>query len=119
MYIPELIRKEGLRRGLSPRTIKIYNHCVERFFRKCYKQPNEATKQDVKDFLDKLIEKGAGGNTINVYLNALKFLYREVLNRKLLVNIRYSKVPKALPTVLTKEEIRSLFDKVFIYDPFI
>ena len=112
MHIPELIKKEGLRRGLSPRTIKTYNHCVERFFRKCRKKVNEITKQDVKDFLDKLIEKGAAGNTINVYLNALKFLYREVLNRKLLVNIRYSKVPKALPTVLTKEETRALIGTI-------
>ena len=112
MYVPELIRKEGLRRGLSPRTIKTYNHCVERFFRKCRKEVNETTKQDVKDFLDRLIEKGAGGNTINVYLNALKFFYGQVLNRKLTVYIRYSKTPKSLPTVLTKEEVTKLISAI-------
>ncbi len=112
MYIPELIRKEGLRRGLSPRTIKTYNHCVERFFRRCRMQPNEVKKQDIKDFLDKLVEKGAGGNTINVYLNALKFFYGRVLNRKLMVYIRYSKTPKTLPTVLTKEEVTKLISAI-------
>ena len=112
MYIPELIRKEGLRRGLSPRTIKTYNHCVERFFRKCRKEVNEITKQDVKDFLDKLIEKGAGGNTINVYLNALKFFYGQVLNKRLMVYIKYSKTPKTLPAVLTKEEVTKLISAI-------
>lgn len=112
MYIPELIRKEGLRRGLSPRTIKTYNHCVKRFFSQCHKQPNEVKKQDVKDFLDQLIEKGAGGNTINVYLNALKFFYGQVLNRKLMVYIRYSKTPKTLPAVLTKEEVTKLISAI-------
>src|SRR3989338_1031666 len=112
MYIPELIRKEGLRRGLSPRTIKTYNQCIKSFFSKCSKQPNEVKKQDVKDFLDRLIEKGAAGNTINVYLNALKFLYTEILGRKLLVSIRFSKTPKTLPVILTKEEVRKLIDAV-------
>lgn len=112
MYIPDLIRKEGLRRGLSSKTIKTYNHCVRRFFSKCPNDPKEVKKHDVKDFLDKLIEKGAGGNTINVYLNALKFFYGQVLNRKLMVCIRYSKTPKTLPTVLTKEEVTKLISAI-------
>ena len=112
MYIPELIRKEGLRRGLSHKTIKTYNHCVRKFFSKCPKQPNEVKKADVKDFLDNLIDKGAGGNTINVYLNAIKFFYGQVLNRKLVLYIKYSKTPKSLPTVLTKEEVLSLIGAI-------
>ena len=112
MYIPELIRKAGLRRGLSHRTIKTYNDCVRIFFNVCRKHPNEVKKQDIKDFLDKLIEKNCAGNTLNVYLNALNFFYREVLNRKLMVNIRYSKTPKTLPTVLTKEEVMILIEAI-------
>lgn len=59
-----------------------------------------------------MIERGAGGNTINVYLNALKFFYEQVLNRKLMVHIRYSKTPKTLPTVLTKEEVTKLISAI-------
>ena len=112
MYIPELIRKAGLRRGLSHRTIKTYNDCVRKFFSICRKQPNEVKKQDIKDFLDRLIEKNRVGNTINVYLNALNFFYSEVLNRKLMVNIRYSKTPKTIPTVLAKEEVMRLLEAI-------
>ncbi|MEK6838037.1 MAG: tyrosine-type recombinase/integrase, partial [Nanoarchaeota archaeon] len=50
--------------------------------------------------------------SLNVYLNAINFFYREVMNRKITVNIRYSKTPKALPVVLTKEEVARLMDAI-------
>ncbi len=112
MDINELIRKEGLRRGLRPRTIQTYQQCVERFFRKSGKEPLSLHKQDIKDFLDILINKGAPGNTLNVYLNALKFFYEEILHRRLTINLRYSKVSKRLPDFLTKEETINLISSI-------
>jgi len=110
MYPPELIRKEALRRGLRPRTIATYQQCVSCFFKFCKKEPLEVRKQDIQEFLDHLLERNSPGNTLNVYLNALKFFYQEVLHRKLTIKLRYSKVPKKLPEFLSKEEIVSLFD---------
>ena len=112
MDIPELIRKEGLRRGLSHKTIRTYRYCVRKFFNWCKKEPNEIKKADIKSYLDLMIEKGGCGNTINVNLNALKFFYGNVLNKRLMINIRYSKTPKALPTVLTKEEVARLINSI-------
>ena len=112
MYLPDMIRKEGLRRGLRPKTIKAYGYCIEKFFRVCNKDPRHVNKQDIKDFLDKLIEKGAHGSTINIHLNALKFLYENVLNKRLTIRLKFSKTPKSLPIVLSKEETRRLFDAI-------
>jgi integrase/recombinase XerD len=109
MDIPELIKKEGLRRGLSPRTIKTYCFCVERFLKYSKKEVNKITKKDITNYLDRLLEREAAGNTINVYLNSIKFLMENILNKRLMYRIKYSKVPKTLPTVLTKEETRRLF----------
>src|SRR3989344_605280 len=108
----ELIKKEGLRRGLSHRTIKTYQFCVSKFLGKTQKEILSVKKSDVKDYLYSLTEKGATGSTLNVYLNAIKFLYTDVLNRKLVVYIKYSKTPKALPTVLTKEEVQKLTNAI-------
>ena len=108
MEVNELIRKEGLRRGLRPRTIQTYQQCTERFFRTCRKEPFQVRKDDIKAYLDILVEKKAPGNTINVYLNALKFFYEEILQRRLTVNIRFSKTAKKLPDVLSQEEIKEL-----------
>lgn len=107
--IPYLIKKEGLRRGLSRRTIYTYSECVERFFRKYHKEPKRITKKDIREFLDQFIEKKYAGNTINVYLNALKFFFEEVMGKRMRLNIKYSKVPKTLPVVLTQEETSRLF----------
>jgi len=112
MDISELIRKGGLRRGLSHKTIKTYRQCVRKFFNWCRKEPHEIKKDDIKSYLDLMIEEGACGSTINVNLNALKFFYGTVLNRRLMVNIRYSKTPKALPIVLTKEEVVLLINSI-------
>lgn len=111
MDVSELIRKTGLRRGLSPKTIKTYRHSVKYFFNNyCRKDPRHVNKKDITDYLDKIIEKGACGNTINVHLNALKFFYNEILGKRLMINIRYSKTPKRLPEVLTKQEVARLID---------
>ena len=63
----EAIRKEGMRRGLSPRTIKTYSQCVQKFLRVNSKELKFITKKDVENYLFGLMEKGRPGNTINVY----------------------------------------------------
>lgn len=108
----EGLRKEGIRRNLSPRTIKTYYNCVQKFLRFNKKGLKFITKKDVENYLLRLIEKGSPGNTVNVYLNAIKFYFDKVLKRQLTVNIAYSKTPKTLPVFLTKEEVRRLFSAI-------
>lgn len=112
MFIPELIRKEGLRQGLRPRTIQTYQHSVEKFFRIFRKEPHTITKKDIQDHLDRLLGRNAPGSTINVHLNALKFFYEQVLHRRLTINIKFSKTRKSLPDCLTKEETIKLFNAI-------
>ncbi len=112
MDIIEMIKKEGLRRGFSPRTIRTYIYCVKKFLVWSQKKINMIKKKDIKDFLDILVDRRCSGNTINVYLNAIKFLFESVLNKKMLVKIIYSKTPKTFPVVLTKNEVVSLIDIV-------
>ena len=112
MFISELIRKEGLRQGLRPRTIQTYQLCTNQFFRHCKKDPVYVTKIDIQEYLDYLLEKNAPGNTLNVHLNALKFFYEQILHRKLTVNIKFSKTPQKLPDFLTQEEIFALINAI-------
>ncbi len=112
MDIDELLRKHCLRRGLSPRTIQTYRHCLKRFFRRCPKEPKQVKKSDVSDYLDKILERGRTGSTLNVYLSAFKFLFNEILNKRLMVYFRFSKTPKTIPVFLTKEEAQRLFNSI-------
>src|SRR3989344_9040282 len=113
MDVIESVKKEGLRRRYSIRTIETYLVCVRNFLNFCHKDPIKFTKKDVKDYLDILSEKNKSGSTINVNLQALKFMMEYVLNkRKYFYNIKYSKVSKKLPTVLEKEEIVKLINAI-------
>ncbi|MEK6932876.1 MAG: tyrosine-type recombinase/integrase [Nanoarchaeota archaeon] len=113
MNINEAIKKEALRRCYSFRTIKTYQKCVERFLKTCNKDISKISKTDVKEFLYELIEKGKAGNTINVYLSSLKFLLEEILNKKMRLNIKYSKKPLKLPIILSRGELKKLFSSIY------
>lgn len=106
------VLKNCRRRRLSPRTAKTYVYCIKRFLKWCGKDLSKISKKDVRLFLEYLSEKGKSGNTLNTYHMAIKFLFEEVLDRKMWVNIKYSKVPKKLPVVLSKEEVKKLFGAI-------
>ena len=112
MDVSELIKKEGLRQGLSPRTIKTYTYCVQKFLRIYHKSPHEVTKNDIEKHIQTLIEQNSSGNTVNVYINALKFCYEDVFKRSLTININFMKVHKRLPEFLTQQETVKLFQAI-------
>lgn len=112
MDVLYLLKRETYRRGMSQRTTLTYCQCVKQFLQYCKKDPKCVTKKDIKDYLDTLIDKGACGNTINVHLNALKFLMEEILCKRIMLKIKYSKTPKTMPVFLTKEEVMRLFNAV-------
>ena len=112
MDVKYLIQKEARHRRMSERTIESYTFCVQKFFKWCKKEPKKVTKKDIKDFVAYLNSKGYAGNTINIYVNALRFLLQEILAKRVLWNIKYSKKPKTLPVVLTQEEVVRLIKAI-------
>ncbi len=106
------MEKEMRRRGFSPMTIRAYLFYIGRFLRECGKEPRKITKKDVKDYLDSLVEKNKAGSTLNVHLSSIKFFIEEVMHRNMYLRLKFSKRPKALPTVLTKEETKMLIDAI-------
>ena len=116
VYIPvdieKSIAKECKRRGYSDRTIKSYNYCISRFLKYTNKSLDKISKKDVRLFLENLSEEKMAGNTMNLYHMAIKFLFEDVLDKRMRINIRYSKTPTKIPVVLSKEEIKDLFKAI-------
>lgn len=84
-----------------------------RFLRVNPKDVRKYSKNDIKEFLERLATRGASGSTINVYLQALKFMMEYAFNKRVWIDIRYSKTDrKRLPEVLTKQEVMALFDAI-------
>lgn len=112
MDIDERIRKEGMRRGYSYRTIQAYQDHVRRFLENIQKPLKEISKKDIREYLEEMAERGKAGSTLNIHLNALKFFFWACLGKRINVDLKYSKIPKKLPVVLSKEEVRKLFDAI-------
>ncbi len=113
MDVIELMKKEMLRRKYGSRTIKTYVYCLRKFMSKCHKEPKKINREDVIDYLDRLSQKDLSGSTININLQALKFMMEEVLHRsRSFYHIKYSKTPKKLPEVLSKDETIKLIKTI-------
>lgn len=115
-YVPinweESLRKECSRRRLSPRTHKTYHYCINKFLDWAGKDLGKISKKDVREFLEKTSDRGLSGNSLNTYHMALRFLFEEVLDKRIWIDIKYSKVPRKLPLVLSKEEVKKLFSAI-------
>lgn len=112
MDVSGAIRKECERRGYSERTIETYQDCVRKFLSYCGKGVGFIGKKDVIDFLNNLKERGCSGSTLNVYHMAIRFFLEDILDKKIKLNIKYSRRPERLPRVLSKEEVKLLIGKI-------
>ena len=107
------MKREMLRRKLSPRTIKTYLFWVNKFLlANKDKEIREFSKKDVREFLYKLEEKDVSGSTLNVAHNALRFMMIEVLHKSMYLKIRYAKTPVRKPEYLTKEEVEKILSVI-------
>lgn len=110
--VPAAVRKECVRRGYSERTIKAYTDCINKFIGFSEKTIDKLSKKDVLDFLYSLDEKNYSGSSKHVYLNAVRFLMEDILDKRMKLNIKYSRVPERLPSVLSKEEVKRLIGQI-------
>lgn len=119
----ERLRQQMVLRGMSPRTIKNYTQHMMRFFSYADKQYAYKTFEDlnshersevINQFLLMKIEKEKCSHTYcNQAINAIK-LYLKVqglASDELMVTISRPKRQKKLPKVMSKEEIKALFEQ--------
>jgi len=75
--------KDELRlRGYSQSTDKNYGECLKHYFLFKRGLSEEIEFENIRDFLILKQKEGAAEQTINSYLNAIKFFYREIVGFK-------------------------------------
>jgi integrase/recombinase XerD len=113
MAISDKVAVELKLRGFSPRTVKTYNFFLKKFIEFAKKPAEEVTSDDARAFLAFLVDDANPNKlairSMTLAKSALKFLFEEVLHKPvdLPKNI---KVPKKLPTALSKDEISALLN---------
>jgi integron integrase len=106
------VRQAIRTRHYSYRTEKAYVHWIKRFiFFHNKRHPAEMGEAEIGRFLSSLAtDSHVSASTQNQALNALLFLYREILKKDIgYVNgVVRAKRPHRLPVVLTRQEVRSI-----------
>jgi integrase/recombinase XerD len=112
MDVIEAVKKEGFRRRYSINTIVSYCDHITGFLDFCKKEPRYFTKKDIKDYLDSLSSRNMSSSTLNLSLSALKFMMKTALNKDWRLEIKYSRKPKTIPVVMTKNEVIRLLSSI-------
>jgi integrase/recombinase XerD len=93
-------------RNLSPKTVKAYVAGVVRFAGHFGRSPAELSTEHIRAYQIHLLEKQATWSLYNQTVCALRFLYGTTLGKPHVVQlIPYAKKPKALPGVLSPQEV--------------
>jgi integron integrase len=110
------VRQAIRRRHYSDRNEKAYVHWIKRYiFFHNKRHPLEMAESEIAQFLSGLATEGrVSASTQNQALNAILFLYNEVLSKKigLIDGVVRAKRPQRLPVVLTKEEVKKVLDRM-------
>ena len=106
-------------RNFSPRTVKSYLYGLKDFLKFLelkysinnydFSRPNI---QDIKEFLLIKHDRDLASQTINLFLQAIKFFYREVIKTNYPIDVTYAKRSKRLPTVLSRREVSAILHAV-------
>lgn len=104
------VRTEIRFRHYALRTEESYVSWIKRFvFFHDRKNPADLGATAVREYLNHLaVKRHVAASTQNQALNALVFLYREVLKREIgeIEGIQFAKRTRKIPTVFTKDEVR-------------
>jgi integron integrase len=108
----EVVRSKIRSRHLSYRTEVVYLHWIRRLIRfHGRRHPREMGAPEVEQFLTHLaVERKVSASTQNQALQAILFLYRQVLEIELpwLENVTRAQRSRRLPVVLSRPEVQSL-----------
>lgn len=115
MQLEELLGKikdELKLRNYSRRTIEAYLTCLMDYFKyikNVTKNPDVAL---IKKYLLEKQDRGQSSQTVNLYLNAIKYFYREIFKNSIPIDIKFAKTSNKLPVVLSRLEIEKIINSI-------
>lgn len=104
------IKQELIVEGYSLKTIKMYLIYIKDFFHFTKKEIKDLTKNDIISFLAYKKEEGCNNATLSLIHASLKYLFKKNKILFLLEEIKIPKKSKTLPKVLTRDEIKIIFN---------
>lgn len=95
-------------RNYSPKTCRAYLHYIKEYIAFSRGKGLNGKQKAIEDFLLERHKRGQSPQTINLALNAVKFLYAEVLKDPQKIDLKFAKRNRKLPIVLSHVEIEKI-----------
>ena len=89
-------------------TRKSYRVVVVGFLRWLGRPPHTATREDVRDWLELLVDGGASSSWVSVHLSALRTMFDKLCGRSITLGLVTPRRSFKLPTVLSAEQVQRL-----------
>jgi len=106
----ESTKRELKIRNYSPKTVKSYLYGLKEYFVYKKQKFESLDTENIKDFLLFCQNKGISAQTRNLFLNAIKYFYRNVVKINEKIEIRSAKKNKSLPVVLSRNELKRIIE---------
>ena len=104
------IKDELILRNYSRKTITSYLACIKDYFEYKKSDLSQLDRDNIRKFLIKKQLKGYAPQTINQFLNAIKFYYHKVNKGQVRVGLKFAKKTKRLPIVLSRSEVNQIIE---------
>jgi len=99
-------------RNYSPKTIKSYLYGLRAYFSFKGNNYSKLDKENIRDFLLHCEQNKISPQSRNLFLNSIKFYYRNVERNFQEIDIQSAKKPKSLPVVLSRVEIKKIIESL-------
>ena len=95
----------------SEYTLRNYIDCNRKFLDYSKKDPDNINEDDVKLYISENLSKASSSSLI-VFLSSLRYSFSNILHKDITLNLKRPKKEKKIPTVLTKEEVKTLINSI-------
>lgn len=97
-------------RNYSPKTRKAYLFYIKEYIRFSKKVGIKNKQKAIETFLLDKHKRQQSPQTINLALNAVKFVYTQVLKNPQKIDLKFAKKSKKLPIILSHKEIKEIIE---------
>jgi len=92
-------------RCYRPKTLKTYKNALCAFLRWFGAQPHKVTREDVRNYLELLVDGGASSSWVSVQLSVIRTVFDKMCGRQVTLGLMTPRRPKRLPVVPSREEV--------------
>jgi hypothetical protein len=108
-FLQVMVRELKIR-CYQPKTIKAYRNRIRNLLRWFGGPPHLITREDVRCYLEVLVDGGAGSSWLSTTLSAIRTLFDKFCYQSITLGLVTPRRAKKLPVVLSREEVIRLLE---------